>query len=98
MRVAIPILFAVLLVSACSSRVEYEVSALDQLTVTDAVNINTATVTELERLPYIGRSTAESIVELREKNGPFRRPEHLMLIRGVSETRFIEIRHLLRTR
>jgi len=57
-----------------------------------AVNINKATVDELEKLPHIGRKTAEAIVRFREENGPFRRAENLMLIRGVSESRFQELR------
>ena len=98
MRAIVPILLAVLLGAACSSRVEYENSGNGQLTSGNSVNINTASASELEHLPYIGPTTAEAIVAFREEHGPFRRPEHLMLIRGVSETRFLEIRHLLRTR
>jgi competence ComEA-like helix-hairpin-helix protein len=97
MRLIVLTLLALLLLSACSSPVEYQHDPVLPSSPT-AVNINTATATELERLPYIGRTTAESIVEFRQEHGPFRRPEQLMLIRGVSETRFAEIRHLLTTR
>jgi competence protein ComEA len=83
---------------SCSSRVEISTPTENTVLYAEAINVNTATAAELERLPYIGRTTAESIVAYRDANGPFRRPEHLMLIRGVSETRFIEIRHLIRTR
>ena len=48
-------------------------------------------------LPHIGRKTAEAIVEFRTLNGPFRRPENLMQIRGVSETRFAELRPYIKT-
>ncbi len=84
--------------SACSARVEYGASDPVPVATDSSININTATVAELEHLPYIGRTTAESIIAFREEHGPFRRTEHLMLIRGVSETRYLEIRHLLRTR
>lgn len=80
--------------AACSSRVEYD-RPIAHASAT-AININTATVDDLERLPHIGRKTAEAIVEFRTANGPFRRVEHLMLIRGVSETRFAELRTILR--
>ena len=63
----------------------------------DAININTASVDELEKLPHIGRKTAEAIVAFRDENGPFRRPENLLLIHGVSENRFADIRHFIRT-
>ncbi|MEQ1923369.1 MAG: helix-hairpin-helix domain-containing protein [Pyrinomonadaceae bacterium] len=80
--------------AACSSRVEYDRPVVQ--TPATATNINTATVDDLERLPHIGRKTAEAIVEFRTTNGPFRRVEHLMLIRGVSETRFAELSPMLR--
>lgn len=79
---------------ACSARVEYERPRVESSPV--AININTATADELERLPHIGRKTAEAIVEFRTENGPFRRLEHLMLIRGVSRSRYDELRPLLR--
>lgn len=89
------LLFIVLaFMTSCSSRIEYE-RPIAQAPAT-AININTATVDDLERLPHIGRKTAEAIVEFRTANGPFRRVEHLMLIRGVSETRFAELSPILR--
>ena len=35
------------------------------------VNINSATITELETLPRIGPATAQRIIDYREANGPF---------------------------
>ena len=61
-----------------------------------AVNINTATAEELEKLPHIGEKTAREIVEYREKYGKFRRPEHLMLVKGISDERFREIKNLIK--
>lgn len=62
-----------------------------------AININTATVEELEKLPNIGRKTAQKIIEHREKFGRFRKPEHLLLVGGFSDRRFREIRDLIKT-
>lgn len=59
------------------------------------ININAAPAKELEALPGIGKGLAERIVEHREKYGPFRRAEHLMMVRGISETRFRAMRHLV---
>ena len=92
--ILISILF--LLITACTSRVVFE----EQPSVApgpNSLNINTATVEELESLPYIGRKTAEKIIQYREDNGPFRRVEHLMQIRGISEKRFLEIQKFLKT-
>lgn len=83
--------FIATLMSGCTARVAYE--PLNAIAASpNAININTATVDELEKLPHIGRKTAESIVEFRAVNGPFRRVEHLLQIRGVSEERFANLR------
>lgn len=59
---------------------------------TPLVNINRATREELERLPGVGPALAGRIVEHRERHGAFRRVEHLLAVRGVSERRFAELR------
>jgi competence ComEA-like helix-hairpin-helix protein len=61
------------------------------------ININTASTGELEKLPGIGRALAARIVEHREKYGPFRRPEHLLMVRGISDKRFRGLRELITT-
>ncbi len=63
----------------------------------ERININTATVQQLERIPHIGNAMARRIVEHRERFGPFRKTEHLMIMDGISDTRFRRIRHLITT-
>ncbi|MFZ0064105.1 MAG: helix-hairpin-helix domain-containing protein [Pyrinomonadaceae bacterium] len=60
------------------------------------VEINTAPASELEKLPGIGKGLAERIVAYREEHGPFRRVEHLMMVRGISERKFRELQSLVR--
>lgn len=85
--------------SGCSQRAEYGPELVDVRVIqsANAVDVNTASVNELETLPHIGRKTAEAIVKFRIENGPFRRPEHLMQIRGINEGRFLAIRPHVRT-
>ena len=59
---------------------------------TQTVNINTATVQQLEALPGIGPSTAQRIVTYREKNGPFKKLEDLMNVQGIGEKSFLKLR------
>lgn len=62
----------------------------------ETININTADVDELRRIPNIGEGLAAEIIRHRNEHGPFRRPESLMLVRGIGDKRFREIRHLIR--
>jgi competence protein ComEA len=56
------------------------------------VNINTAPAADIERLPGIGAKTAARIVEYREKNGPFKKVEDLMNVRGIGEKNFLKLK------
>jgi competence protein ComEA len=59
------------------------------------LNLNTATVAQLETLPGIGKSTAERILEYRQKNGGFKKVEDLMNVRGVGEKSFLKLKSLI---
>lgn len=56
------------------------------------VNINAAGVEELALLPHVGAATAQRIVEHREKNGAFKSAEDLLLVRGIGDKTFDDIR------
>ena len=59
------------------------------------VNLNTATVAQLETLPGIGKATAERILEYRQKNGGFKKVEDLMNVRGIGEKSFLKMKPLI---
>ena len=56
------------------------------------VNINTASAIELEALPGVGAKTAALIIEYRQKNGPFKKIEELMNVRGMGEKTFLKLK------
>ena len=56
------------------------------------VNVNTASADELARLPRVGPSLAGKIVAHREKNGPFKRTEDLMEVKGIGEKMFTALK------
>ena len=61
----------------------------------DLVDINRATLAELDTLPGVGPRTAQRIVEYREENGGFTRIEELMNVRGIGERTFLRLRPLV---
>ena len=60
-----------------------------------AINLNTASATELMQLPHIGEKTAERIVLFRKEHGAFKRPEEVMGVKGVGEKAFARLRPYL---
>jgi competence protein ComEA len=60
------------------------------------LDLNTATVDDLRKLPGIGKTTAQAIVRFREKSGPFRRVEDLLAIRGITKKKLDKIRPLVK--
>lgn len=64
-------------------------------TASSPVNINSASVAQLQTLPGIGASTAQRIVEYRQKNGAFKKIEELMNVKGVGEKSFLKLKPLV---
>jgi len=61
-----------------------------------AIDINKATANDLQKLPGIGLSLAKQIVAYREKHGPFKRVEDLMVIKGIGFKKWKQIRPYVR--
>lgn len=56
------------------------------------VNINTASLAELDTLPKIGPATAQHILDYRAKNGPFKQIEDLKNVSGIGDATFEAIK------
>jgi competence protein ComEA len=56
------------------------------------IDLNTATLDQLQQLPGIGPSTAKAIIQFREKSGLFKRVEDLLAIHGISKSRLEKLR------
>lgn len=56
------------------------------------IDVNSATVAELERLPRVGPALAQRIIEHRQRHGPFQSAEDLRHVRGIgpSTVRLLE--------
>lgn len=59
---------------------------------TSKININTATIEELDNLPGVGEATANKILNYREENGIFKSIEEVKNVNGIGEKKYIDIK------
>lgn len=59
------------------------------------ININTAGQAQLEELPGIGPALAQRIIDHRTKNGPFLSTEDIMVVSGIGEKRYEQLKDLI---
>lgn len=62
---------------------------------TEKVNLNTATVEQLQTLPGVGPAMAKRIIEHRTKVGKFTKIEEILNVKGIGERRFQRIKDRL---
>lgn len=60
-----------------------------------SVNLNTASLQELMRLPGIGESYARRVVAYRQEHGPFGSVDDLTKIKGIGPKKLGKLRHFL---
>ena len=61
----------------------------------ELININTASAEELDKLPGIGQTTAQKIIEYRTTNGPFASIEDIINVSGIGTATYDEIKDLI---
>lgn len=60
------------------------------------VNLNTATLEELDALPGVGPSTAKNIIAYRENHGGFAAPEEIMNVKRIGEKTFGKLKEFIK--
>ncbi len=63
--------------------------------VLEMVNINTATLEELDTLPGVGPALGQRIIDYRTEYGPFTTPEELIEVSGIGDVTFAKMASLI---
>jgi len=71
------------------------VSAQTAVKAGDKVNINTASLEELQKLPRIGPQIAQRILDYRKENGNFKKIEDILKVRGIGEKVYDQLKDLI---
>ena len=96
MRIGIALVFALCLFTIASpARAQSPAPPPSAAPSKPAINLNTATIEQLDALPGIGKKTAELIIEYRTKSGGFKRIEELMNVKGIGEKSFLKLKPLV---
>lgn len=59
------------------------------------ININSASVEELDKLPGVGESTANKIIKHREEIGIFKSVEEIKNVNGIGDKKYLDIKELI---
>ena len=62
---------------------------------TEKIDLNTATIEDFSKLKGVGKTYAERIVNYREQNGPFKKIDDILLVKGIGEKTFEAIKDQL---
>ncbi len=86
---------AILMVLVCCAALIAAGERTKQKPPAKPLDLNAASVEQLQQLPGIGPVTAKAIVRFREKSGPFRRVEELLAVRGITRRKLEKLRPYL---
>lgn len=64
------------------------INFIDKEMVPRPVDVNTATMDELVMIPYIGKFTAQQILQYRQMHGPFQELKDLKQVKGIRDKNF----------
>lgn len=59
------------------------------------ININTASLADLQQLPRVGPKIAQRIIDFRTEHGKFKKVEEIMKVKGIGEKTFERLKELI---
>lgn len=67
----------------------------DEKSNSSKININKATIAELEELPGVGEATANKIINYRSENGAFKSIEEIKNVNGIGDKKYADMKDLI---
>lgn len=61
----------------------------------DLININTAGLSELDKLPGVGPTRAQQIIDYRNTNGLFQKPNDIMKVKGIGQATYDKMKGMI---
>jgi competence protein ComEA len=95
MNLALVTLICLSLALAPLSAAAQQSKASPKAASTEKVNLNTATVEQLQTLPGVGPAIAKRILDHRAKNGKFNKVEEIINVKGIGEKKFQKMKDRL---
>lgn len=83
--VALVLLAMAIVLPTTFTAIAADQSTANEQAVTTKININSADLKELQKVPGIGPATASKIVTYRDENGPFSQIDQLTNIKGIGK-------------
>ncbi len=78
-----------------STKTSSKTSASSVTTKSSLININTANKSELDKLPGVGATRAQAIIDYRNTNGSFQKPEDIMKVKGIGQATYDKMKGMI---
>jgi competence protein ComEA len=85
-------LLVIVSLAALPARAAKSAPATGSADASGVINVNSASAEQIAFLPRVGIKLAERVVEYRKSNGPFKKIEDLMEVKGVGEKLFVALK------
>jgi len=92
---ALSVIAALLVIPVLAQQASSTVKAGGEKIAGEKINLNAATLDDLQKLSGVGPKIAQRIIDFRKLNGPFKKIEDLMKVKGIGEKAFNKFKDML---